>query len=109
MGREKGLRPHTHHIEPRSLGGDDEERNLITLCQPCHTARLGHRFMLDRIPDQDLPQYVKYSLREIGLNLLAYAEHLNPRNFPSAEYLIKDIEGIRDSLRRVADLAETCR
>jgi hypothetical protein len=25
-----------HHLIPRSLGGSDEESNLLTLCGPCH-------------------------------------------------------------------------
>jgi hypothetical protein len=27
---------HHHHLKPRSLGGTDDETNLITLCQTCH-------------------------------------------------------------------------
>jgi len=27
---------HVHHIQPRSLMGDDAESNLITLCASCH-------------------------------------------------------------------------
>jgi 5-methylcytosine-specific restriction endonuclease McrA len=26
-----------HHMQSRSLLGDDTEENLITLCAPCHT------------------------------------------------------------------------
>jgi 5-methylcytosine-specific restriction endonuclease McrA len=25
-----------HHIIPRSMGGEDNEENLVTLCQSCH-------------------------------------------------------------------------
>lgn len=25
-----------HHITPRDQGGQDEARNLVTLCAPCH-------------------------------------------------------------------------
>jgi 5-methylcytosine-specific restriction endonuclease McrA len=25
-----------HHVVPRSLGGSDEEANLLTVCSPCH-------------------------------------------------------------------------
>jgi len=25
-----------HHIHPRSLGGDNDPRNLVTLCDHCH-------------------------------------------------------------------------
>lgn len=27
---------HDHHLVPRSVGGSDDESNLITLCNPCH-------------------------------------------------------------------------
>ncbi|WP_429126495.1 HNH endonuclease [Aeromonas veronii] len=27
---------HQHHLMPRSLGGTDDEENLITLCGECH-------------------------------------------------------------------------
>lgn len=27
-----------HHINPRDWGGEDEVRNLITLCSSCHDA-----------------------------------------------------------------------
>ena len=27
---------HHHHLKPRSLGGSDDETNLVTLCQECH-------------------------------------------------------------------------
>lgn len=25
-----------HHVTPRSLGGTDDERNLLTVCADCH-------------------------------------------------------------------------
>ena len=27
---------HDHHLVPRSVGGSDDEKNIITLCNPCH-------------------------------------------------------------------------
>ena len=32
-----------HHKQFRSLAGDDEETNLITLCMPCHRAVHEHQ------------------------------------------------------------------
>ncbi|MEK6979355.1 MAG: HNH endonuclease signature motif containing protein [Candidatus Micrarchaeota archaeon] len=26
----------THHVIPREVGGTDDERNLMSLCRPCH-------------------------------------------------------------------------
>jgi len=36
--RHCGVRKHltVHHIKPRSEGGENTERNLITLCSDCH-------------------------------------------------------------------------
>jgi 5-methylcytosine-specific restriction endonuclease McrA len=30
------------HVKPRSLGGDDSDANLATLCRPCHRKRDLH-------------------------------------------------------------------
>ena len=27
---------HDHHLVPRSVGGSNDEKNIITLCNPCH-------------------------------------------------------------------------
>ena len=32
----------THHIIPRSKGGSEHPRNLITLCKPCHRKHTNH-------------------------------------------------------------------
>jgi hypothetical protein len=37
-GKSKNSRLHVHHIIFRRNGGSDEESNLITLCETCHTA-----------------------------------------------------------------------
>ena len=31
-----------HHLVPRSIGGSDEDSNLITLCGSCHAKSHGH-------------------------------------------------------------------
>ena len=31
-----------HHLVPRSIGGSDEDSNLITLCGSCHAKAHGH-------------------------------------------------------------------
>jgi hypothetical protein len=38
MGKSKDKRLEVHHIIFRSMGGSDEESNLITLCKTCHDA-----------------------------------------------------------------------
>lgn len=83
--REKGLRPHIHHIQPKSAGGLDELVNLITLCEPCHVAKLGHTFMLSDRPPDFYPGFIKWSIRDIAINLLFHSEHLDPRDFPATQ------------------------
>ena len=34
-----GGMPQTHHIVPRSLGGEDTSNNATTLCLPCHATK----------------------------------------------------------------------
>lgn len=34
---------HYHHLIPRSMGGSDDEKNLITLCGECHAKAHGVR------------------------------------------------------------------
>jgi len=41
-GRHQNL--HVHHLEFRSHGGADEEKNLITLCNECHAHRHNEGF-----------------------------------------------------------------
>lgn len=39
-----------HHITPRSKGGSDEERNLVTLCTKCHDYVELHELSYSKIP-----------------------------------------------------------
>src|SRR3990172_3341995 len=104
VGQDRGLRPHTHHKIPLSLEGSDEEKYLITLCQPCHSGTLSHTFMLEKTPVEDFPQYIKWSLWEASLNLLAYADCLDPRRFPSSYGVIEDIREYQKALDAVIHL-----
>jgi len=108
VGLGRGLRPHTHHMVPKSLGGSDQERNLITLCQPCHTAKVDHRFMLAKVQVKDYPQYIKHSLWQISLKLLDYADVLDPRKFPEGDLVIQNIEKLQRYLDVVKELAGEC-
>ncbi|MFC1543324.1 HNH endonuclease [Candidatus Neomarinimicrobiota bacterium] len=108
VGRDGGLRPHTHHLVPKSLGGGDDVTNLTTLCQPCHTMKRNHTFMLDGTQVKDFPQYIKWSLWAISLNLLAYANKLDPQNFPSPQQVIEYIKKIQDGLEGVIPLIVDC-
>jgi len=109
VGRRRGLEPHAHHIVPRSSGGADELENLITLCRPCHSSKLSHTFMLEEDPENKaLPQYIKYLLWEISLNLLGYADILDPRRFPDPSKVVRHISQCHQALDEVRNLAEIC-
>lgn len=98
--RGKGVRSHIHHIQPRSAGGLDALENLITLCEPCHTTKFGHTFMLSDLPSDSYPGFIKYLLREIAINLLFQAEYLNPRDFPATQVaasLQKAVEALQSA------------
>lgn len=41
-GLSGGARLETHHIVPKSRGGEDRAENLITLCHSCHESEHGH-------------------------------------------------------------------
>ena len=105
VARRKGLRPHTHHLIPRSAGGSDDPDNLITLCQPCHATRLNHEFMLARIKTEDYPQFVKWLLWETATNFLAVAESFDPRQPPSARNLTDHLLAWESILLRIRALA----
>ncbi len=47
-GLKDGVELHVHHVKPRSLGGDERNSNLITLCKECHMSQPGHEFMRRR-------------------------------------------------------------
>ena len=38
-----------HHVTPRSRGGSDDPRNLVTLCWKCHA--IAHGTTLPDVPD----------------------------------------------------------
>ena len=65
--------------------------------------------MLARTPVEDFPQFIKYSLREISIDLLAYAERLDPRSFPSPKQTINYINKTQEALEVVNRRVEDCR
>ena len=93
VARTRGCKPQTHHIMPQKLGGSDDPSNLVTLCLPCHAGRasLGHRRLLEETDPKTLPNFVKWLVWDLGLNLIGYAEWLSPRRFP-AEQVLEDLK-----------------
>jgi hypothetical protein len=101
----RGLKPHTHHTIPKSAGGVDELGNLITLCQPCHSTRLGHTFMLDKTKVEDYPQYIKWFLWDAATELLACADSFDPRRPPNSKLLIDRLAVWQQVLEWVKEMA----
>jgi len=52
-GQKHGL--DVHHVVMRSLGGSDDESNLLALCRDCHASVHGHVLVLRPI-DMSNPQ-----------------------------------------------------
>lgn len=106
--RRPGLRAHLHHIIPKSAGGEDTKDNLITLCEICHITKYGHLHMFrDRKKDIH-PQYVKWALWDIGLNLACYSERIDPRSFPAKE-VSNTINKAKEALGAVISNCEDCK
>lgn len=105
--RGKGLRPNIHHIQPKSEDGPDALENLITLCEPCHTTKFRHMFMLSDLPSDSYPGFIKWSLREIAINLLFQAEYLNPRDF-SATQVAANLQKTVEALQSAFPLFDLC-
>lgn len=104
---ENGLKPHIHHIQPKSAGGLDALDNLITLREPCYKTRAHiHAF---RSISRFLPRlyYVEWMIREIAIDLLFQAEHLNPRDFP-ARQVAADLQKAVEALQSVFSLFDLC-
>lgn len=103
------MQPHFHHKLPKTVGGKTTEDNLITLCGPCHLTKLRHTFRLEQAHIEDYPQYIKWMIREISIDLLAFSERLVASDFPRATYLSCYLEKVRGALNSVAHLIDACR
>ena len=98
-----GLLPQTHHKVPRRAGGTDSIENLITLCFPCHALldSMGHRKLFVEMANEEYPQYIPWALRDIGIELLAYSERLDPRSLPRDQLvqILEQVTGLLISIR----------
>ncbi len=107
VNKDKGLTAHLHHLVPKSAGGGDEVENRITLCQPCHCTKYQHEFMLSERPLRAYPEFVKWALRETAIDLLFYAESLDPKKFPRTE-VINHIDICIATLKKHRQVASDC-
>jgi len=105
--RGRGLKAHIHHIQPKSADGLDTLDNLITLCEPCHTTKFRHMFMLSDLASNSYPGFIKWLIRDIAINLLFYSEYLDPKDFP-ARQVAADLQRAIKVLRKVFPLFELC-
>jgi len=105
--RGRGVRPHIHHIQPKSADGLDTQDNLITQCEPCHSTKYGHTHMLSDRPPDSYPGFIKWSIREIAINLLFYSEYLNPRNLPASQ-VARDLRSAVEAMQSIFPLLELC-
>lgn len=102
------LQPHFHHKLPKSAGGKTTEDNLLTLCGPCHLTKVRHTFRLEQAPTEDYPQYIKWMVREISIDLLAFSERLVNSDFPSAAYLSDYLCKVKAAINSVIQLVDAC-
>ena len=102
------MHPHFHHKLPKNAGGQATEDNLITLCGPCHLTKLRHTFRLQGMPTKDYPQFIKWMVREISIDFLAFAERLVDSEFPSSSFLLDYLEKVKAALDSVANLIGDC-
>jgi len=63
--------------------------------------------MLSDRPSDSYPGYIKWSIREIAINLLFYSEYLDPRDFP-ARQVVSDLQKAVDALQKVFPLFDLC-
>lgn len=108
VGKETGFEGHLHHILPKSDGGDDQIDNLITLCFFCHATKiLKHRQLIEKKQKNLSPQFIKWAVWEIGLNLAYSGFCINANDFPKqkiAESLngaITALEGLQSFINDI--------
>jgi len=63
--------------------------------------------MLSDRPPDSYPGFIKWSIREIAINLLFQAEYLNPRDFPATQ-VAGDLRIAVKVLRKVLPLLDLC-
>lgn len=98
---------HMHHVVPQARGGTEHPDNLLTLCYPCHATKAsrGHWRLLKGTTANLLPHFVKWLVWDLGLNMIGYAEWINPWRFP-ADQVLKDLRDWKQSVDSAIEWAE---
>lgn len=100
-----------HHLIPRSLGGSDDETNLITLCGGCHAKahdskarRWGHKELTRAAMAKKKARGERVGRIPFGMRLSADGVHLEED--PTEQAAIKEARDRKESglsLRRIAE------
>src|SRR2546425_7920370 len=104
VGGKHGCMPQTHHIKPEGAGGTEDMENLMLLCLLCHATKdsVGHRRLFVEQCPKEMPNYIKWALWNLALELLAHAEWISPQRFP-AQYALDWLKGFRAALDSVIE------
>ncbi len=101
VGKEAGFESHIHHIVPKSDGGEDQIDNLITLRIFCHATKLlKHWQLIERKRKNLSPQFLKWALWEVGLNLVYSGFCINANDFPKSQ-IAASLEGAIAALQNL--------
>lgn len=80
---------HIHHAIPRSSGGGNSPRNLITLCRYCHSMAHGTNLVTDVwLSADEVRQYAE----EVQQNAVEYLADLYATAFPESVGLFSEFE-----------------
>ena len=99
-----------HHLVPRSIGGSDDDSNLITLCGSCHAK--AHQVKADwRHSELTSKALQAKKARNESTGYVAYGYQLSSdgvhvKEYPEEQATLYRIESLRQSgmsLRKVAD------
>lgn len=81
----KHTRLEVHHIVYRSQGGSDEENNLITLCEDCHSKVHNGKLVIDKKPKKMNLKYATHMSIIRSQLLRVYSEAIETFGFVTKE------------------------
>ena len=72
---------------------------------PGHTCAF-EKLLLSETRSEHCPQYIKQMAWELGLDIVAFSERLDPRNPPSSDSVMAWIDGAIQTLQSIRELAD---